>query len=131
MNADKWLQHFNEQVVAAYDEQFAVVVLGEHRLECQVASTHESRVRGLSEHTEMPRDGMLFIYNEDHSALFHRKTMAFDISIWFFDAEGNLVGWGWDDQVSHAASAPYRYVLETHSDFVFNDFKLEIASLSD
>lgn len=87
--------------------------IGEQDLTCVVASTHASRISGLSEYQELPKDGMIFIYDQDHTAKFQRRTMSgLDISIGFFDAEGNLVGSGWTGEEA-IAEAPYRYVVES------------------
>lgn len=117
MNADKWEKHFFQKVVAEYDGQIMEVMVGEQKLDLVVASTHESRVRGLSQHTEMPHDGMLFIYDSDHNAMFTAEAMnGLDVSIWFFDADGADAGSGWDLQSDTAkADGPYRYVVETYS----------------
>ena len=121
MNPSKWEDNFHQAVVANYDGEIINVSVGGHELECVVASKHTSRVRGLAEHTELPRDGMLFIYNGDHNATFSRAAMSFDISIWFFDAAGALVGQGWSGDHSVNPSVAYRYVLETHVDLLMDE----------
>lgn len=115
MHPDKWAKHFTETVNAGLDGQVAHVTVGETPLECIIASVQESRAQGLSDHAELPHDGMIFIYEGDHTAKFHRRSMSMDISIWFFDAQGNLVGSGWTDDEA-TASKPYRYVIETRPD---------------
>lgn len=115
MHPKKWDKNFYEAVTAGIDGRIVNLTIGETSLNCVIASVHSSRVRGLSEVSELPHDGMIFIYDRDHSAKFHRQGMSMDISIWFFDAQGNLVGSGWTGDVA-TASEPYRYVVETHPD---------------
>ncbi len=116
MNADKWLTHFTEQVNAGLDGETVSVFVGDTELECLIASTDETRTRGLSQHTELPSDGMIFIYDADHGAKFTRKDMAaLSVSIWFFNSDGELVGNGWAGDVAEARE-PYRYVIEANID---------------
>lgn len=130
MNPEKWQQNYVESIHAGLNGKFAKLSVGDIELECQIASVHETRVAGLSQHTDMPRDGMIFIYDHNHTAQFQRTSMSgLDISIWFFDEEGTCVGTGWTDDVA-TANEPYRYVLETHPDLEL-DGRLEIQHLAD
>ena len=115
MHPDAWNKHFVEHVNAGLDGLTINVSVGDTDFECVVASTDETRILGLSEHTELPEDGMIFIYDRDHSAKYQSRSMSMDVSIWFFDAEGSLVGHGWDDGIA-TADSPYRYVLEIERD---------------
>lgn len=116
MHPRAWAKHFDEHVTSGMDGLQVSVSVGDTPLTCVVASTHESRVRGLSNVTELPDDGMLFIYDGNHTAAYQSHSMAIDVSIWFFDAKGDLIGHGWNGDGVAAAEAPYRYVLETSAD---------------
>ncbi len=118
MNSEKWQRDYVDSVHAGLDGKIAKLAVGGTELECVIASVHNSRVKGLSQHTDMPGDGMIFIYDHNHTASFQRSSMSgLDISIWFFDAEGSCVGSGWNGDVA-TASSPYRYVVETYHDLV-------------
>jgi len=116
MHPDKWTSHFTQHVNAGLDGKSVNVSVGDTDLTCVIASTKKTREIGLSEHTQMPQDGMVFMYDADHSARYHNRTMSMAISIWFFDSEGALVGKGWNSDGTASADAPYRYVLETAPD---------------
>jgi uncharacterized membrane protein (UPF0127 family) len=132
MNSEKWSKHFNQMVHSGLDGKVVNLTIGDTSLECVIAAVHETRVRGLSEHAQLPLDGMIFIYDGDHTAKFQRQSMSMDISIWFYDAQGNLVGNGWTEGVA-TAGKPYRYVVETHADVILEGkLKLnELVEISD
>ena len=102
----------NHVALSQMDGQTMEIGVGTQTLDVVVASTMGSRIRGLSSYVELPHDGMIFIYAEDHSAHFTRDPMSFDIAIWFFDSEGQMFDFDRGSPVV-TASAPYRYVLET------------------
>ncbi len=115
IDEEDWQQQMaalNHQAVSGMDGQIINISVGSTVLEVEVASTPASYRRGLGDRTELPADGMLFVYAEDHDARFSRDPMSFDIVIWFFDAEGRLFDFDRTSSIIKAAS-PYRYVLET------------------
>jgi uncharacterized membrane protein (UPF0127 family) len=127
VHPEKWSKQFTETINAGLDGKTVELTVGDISLECMIASVHETRLRGLSEHAQLPLDGMIFIYEGDHTAKFQSLSMSIDVSIWFFDAQGDLVGNGWTEGVA-SAEGPYRYVVETHPDLEL-DGKLVLSGL--
>ena len=115
MNSDKWEKNFFQQVTTPLSGRSVSVFVGDTVMECVIAADYNSRIEGLSGHQELPGDGMIFMYENDHKAKFQRSTMSgLDVSIWFFDYAGHLVDAGWEGDVA-TSSKPYRYVVETHA----------------
>lgn len=72
----------------------ADVTIGEESLAVAVAETTSQRRQGLQGVDDLPRgvDGMLFVFETPRTASFHMRTVTFDLDIWWFDAQGVLVG---------------------------------------
>jgi uncharacterized membrane protein (UPF0127 family) len=59
-----------------------------------VAETSAQRRQGLQGVSELPVgvDGMLFVFDVAREASFHMRTVGLDLDIWWFDANGSLLG---------------------------------------
>jgi uncharacterized membrane protein (UPF0127 family) len=59
-----------------------------------VADTGDEQSQGLQGEEALPSgiDGMLFVYDEPRVATFHMRTVGFPLDIWWFDADGELLG---------------------------------------
>jgi uncharacterized membrane protein (UPF0127 family) len=70
------------------------VLVGDQSLVVAVADTPAQRSQGLQGMAELPdgMDGMLFVFEAAREASFHMRTVGLDLDIWWFDAEGSLVG---------------------------------------
>jgi len=70
------------------------VSVGGETLAVAVADTPEKRARGLMEVEELPNwlDGMLFVFERSKSASFHMLNTPMPLDIWWFDANGTLIG---------------------------------------
>jgi uncharacterized membrane protein (UPF0127 family) len=124
MHPEVWEKGMDEFMSLALDSSRVNVRIGDNEFTCLVASSLVSRLTGLSEFESLPEDGMLFIYQNNNIAPFSRAEMNFDISIWFFDEDGDLVSTGWEADVA-VSTLPYRYVLELAPDTQLQG-KLEI-----
>jgi uncharacterized membrane protein (UPF0127 family) len=116
MNTEKWEKEMTALVFAAVDGKEIRVSVGGQTLLVEVASTRQSRERGLSDREEIPAQGMLFMYAADHNGKFHRVSMGFDIGIRFYDASGEQVFEDLTPSDIVECPVPYRYVLETAID---------------
>lgn len=126
MNPKKWENEI-DKVIASLDKRTLKIRVGEEDLEVVAATTEASRSRGLNGLVSLPKDGMIFIYQEDTSKPYSRADMQFDIAIHFFDADGKLVHSDLDSEIVQADNW-YRYVLETSEELTG---QLEIVSISD
>lgn len=117
MHPDAWEKQMFEILTAAMDGSILDIEVGDTELKVVAAASQESHIAGLSQHEELPNDGMLFMYHEDHDSPFTRKDMNFDIDIRFFDKDGELVACNaYDPEFTLTVAEPggsYRYVLET------------------
>lgn len=68
--------------------------IGEVGLTVWVADTPEERARGLSGVERLPDDidGMLFVFEEPTIRTFHMLETVIPLDIWWFDADGILLG---------------------------------------
>lgn len=59
-----------------------------------IADTPALRSQGFQGADRLPGslDGMLFVFESPRTAWFHMRTVGFDLDIWWFDAEGQLIG---------------------------------------
>ncbi|HXV70477.1 MAG TPA: DUF192 domain-containing protein [Acidimicrobiia bacterium] len=97
------------------------VAVGEETLSVAVASTALQRSRGLSGVDELPRglDGMLFTWSEPSSTSFHMRDVGLPLDVWFFDADGSLIGSARMETCldgtcsSYATPGPVMWALET------------------
>lgn len=92
----KWLFLF------LFSSLFAVELeLGKVIVDVEVASTQESRVKGLSGRTSLPDGtGMLFVFENAHLCSFWMKDTDVPLSIGFFDKDKTLLQW--TDMTPHA-----------------------------
>jgi len=66
--------------------------VGEERFTVWVARTPEQRERGLQYRTEMgPRQGMLFVFDEEQVLSFWMKNTPLPLSIAFLSVEGEIL----------------------------------------
>ena len=99
------------------------ITVGGETLTVAVADTPEKRARGLMEVEELPEslDGMLFVFEEPRPGAFHMLNTPMPLDIWWFDAEGLLIGSAamepcpLEPCVSYGSPAPVKWVLETPS----------------
>lgn len=80
----------------------------------EVAQDTLSRIHGLR-YVEAPKhDGMLFVYDEPVDVAFTMKDVEFDLDIWWFDKDFQLVGHATANAGDQQVDAPslYQYVLE-------------------
>ncbi|MFZ0014731.1 MAG: DUF192 domain-containing protein [Acidimicrobiia bacterium] len=68
--------------------------MGDAELTVAVADTGGERTQGLKGETALPAgiDGMLFVFEEPRVATFQMRTVGFPLDIWWFDADGALLG---------------------------------------
>ena len=99
-----------------------VTIAGE-MLVVAIADTSAARAQGLAGVDDLASglDGMLFVYQEPRDANFNMRNVRFDLDIWWFDAEGNLIGTSRMEEcldggcVSYPAPAPIGWALETRA----------------
>ena len=85
------------------------------------AATAEQRAQGLQGLDRLPPgvEGVLFTYPVSVDAIFHMRTVGFDLDIWWFDAAGVLVGSTVMEEcldggcVSYESPKPVMWALET------------------
>lgn len=102
----------------------AEVTVGDEMLFVALASTGSERSQGLSGLTELPEDidGMLFTWDEPTTTSFHMRDVGFPLDVWWFDADGNLLGSARmepcleDDCPSYSTPGPVVWALETPAD---------------
>lgn len=115
MHPDAWEKQMDGLMTSALDGHFVRITIGDSEdLWVEAAATQASRQSGLAERSELPYDGMIFVYPADHNAPFTRAEMTFPIDIYFFDHEGTMV---WADTGSGNArpESAYRFVVEVAS----------------
>jgi uncharacterized membrane protein (UPF0127 family) len=94
--------------------------VGEEPLTVLVASTPEQRAQGLRQVEDLEGyDGMLFAYDEPSSATYGMRDTLIPLDIWWFDAEGRLLG-STEMQpcvesncTSYGSPGPIKWALET------------------
>ncbi len=72
----------------------AGVEVGGETLTVAMAETPQQRSQGLRSVEELPEglDGMLFVFEEARPATFGMRDTLIPLDIWWFDANGRLVG---------------------------------------
>ncbi len=96
------------------------VVLDGHRFEVEVATTNQTRARGLMDRTELAADrGMLFVFARQMPQVFWMKNTLVALDILYFDKDRKLVSMQLDAPPCKAdpcptfpSYAPALYVLE-------------------
>ena len=100
------------------------VELGGARYQVELATTDESRTRGLMFRDEMPVDhGMLFLHDREELQAYWMKNTRIALDILYFDDERRLVSQQRDVPPCSAgdrcppypSSGPARYVLELNA----------------
>jgi uncharacterized membrane protein (UPF0127 family) len=90
--------------------------VGKHPIQAEVASTFESRARGLMYRKSLPTDrGMLFVFPDVGPQCMWMKNTYVPLSVAFIDERGvilNIADMKPQTEDSHCAAAPARYVLE-------------------
>ncbi len=103
------------------DRPTAVIDVGDSRLSVWVASDSSERRQGLRGVEELPAgiDGMLFSYSSPVSAVFTMEDTPMPLDIWWFDADGRLLGTTAmtpclvEPCVRYGSPGPIRWALET------------------
>lgn len=89
---------------------------GIHLVRAEVASTHESRMRGLMFRERLGQNqGMLFVFEQKSTQCFWMRNTLLPLTIAFIDDDGSIVNLA-DMQPlsedSHCSAKPIRYALE-------------------
>ena len=71
-----------------------VITVGDSELRVWVADDPEERAQGLRGIEPLPGgvDGMLFVFDAPTSPVFVMEDTLIPLDIWFFDADGGLIG---------------------------------------
>ncbi len=89
-----------------------------HTIKAEVASTVESRMRGLMHREKLGKqDGMLFVFDEVGYHSMWMKNTLIPLSIAFIDEQGriiNIMDMEPHAEILHSATGPARYALETN-----------------
>lgn len=89
---------------------------GMHRIEAQVAQSHQERQTGLMHRKEMPQhEGMLFVFEQPATQCFWMKNTLLPLTAAFVADDGtivNLADMKPQTLDSHCSARPVRYVLE-------------------
>jgi uncharacterized protein len=108
-------------VATAQDEpqmnlQRTTLQAGMHRIDAQVAQTHEQRQTGLMWRKEMPQhEGMLFVFEQPTNQCFWMKNTLLPLTAAFVADDGtivNLADMKPQTLDGHCSAKPVRYVLE-------------------
>lgn len=102
----------------------AHVSVGDRNLTVAVADDVGERRQGLQGVDALPTgiDGMLFVFDEPTSTSFHMRTVGLPLDVWWFDAEGRLIGSAQmetcpvEECVSYPTPGPISWALETPAD---------------
>ena len=105
---------------AAQDAQMnlprVTLTAGMHRIDAQVARTHEQRATGLMYRNEMPQhEGMLFVFEQPSKQCFWMMNTFLPLTAAFLADDGtvvNLADMRPQSTDSHCSEKPVRYVLE-------------------
>lgn len=94
------------------------LVIGDHRLQLEIAATPQARTEGLMFRRSMPADhGMLFVWErDDHQAMWMRNTYL-PLSVAFIDSAFRIVNIADMEPHTtrlHHSHGPVRYALEVH-----------------
>ena len=94
----------------------ALIDIGIHRIDAELAITPEERSRGLMQRTFMASGkGMLFVFPSDGSQCMWMKNTLIPLSVAFIDAKGkilNIEDMEPETEDTHCARSPARYALE-------------------
>lgn len=89
-----------------------------HSIKAEVASTVESRMRGLMHREKLGKhEGMLFVFDEVGYHSMWMKNTLIPLSVAFIDEKGriiNIANMEPHAEVLHSATAPARFALETN-----------------
>ena len=104
----------------------AEIEVGGNRLSVAVADTLGLRNQGLRGVDALPEtlDGMLFVFEPARSATFGMRDTLMPLDIWWFDADGDLIGSAQMEPcpaepcTSYRSPAEVRWALETPLDEV-------------
>lgn len=106
---------FNAGYVRLYDPMHGLSQEDPVELVVEVARDDVQRKAGLRWIEEPPLEGMLFVYDTDVKHPFTCREVEFDLDIFWFDGDGNLVGT--ETAEAHrktpiSVERDYRFVLE-------------------
>lgn len=89
---------------------------GMHKIDAQVAHTHEQRSKGLMWQRDLPaHEGMLFVFEQAATQCFWMKNTPSPLTAAFLADDGtiiNLADMTPLSEVSHCSARPVRFVLE-------------------
>ncbi len=96
----------------------APIIVGNHRIEVEIAANHKDRMRGLMHRESMPEDhGMLFLFADEEIRSFWMKNTPLPLSIAYADAGGRIVRIVDLEPFSEqprSSGRPAKYALEMH-----------------
>lgn len=131
MHVDAWEKEMDGLMTSALDGHRIRITIGDSGdLWMEAAVTPESKEKGLAARSELPHDGMIFIYHKDHTAPFTLAEMKFPIQLYFFDRAGSLVhaAGSVDGNLIVHSPVPYRFVVEV-SDTIILDGDLALHEI--
>lgn len=103
---------------AAVASEMPVVELsaGVHRIQAEVAHTHQARTKGLMYRRSMPSNqGMMFVWPQEGRHCMWMRNTYLPLSVAFIDDQGRIVNvsdMAPRSEDLHCAAQPVRYALE-------------------
>ncbi len=96
----------------------APIIVGNHRIEVEIAANPKDRTRGLMYRESMPEDhGMLFLFPKEAMRAFWMKNTPLPLSIAYADAGGRIVrilDLEPHSEQPRSSGRPAKYALEMH-----------------
>lgn len=106
-------------LAAAQSMPMMELTAGFHRIEAEVASTSQTRARGLMQRAEMPQQrGMLFVFTFDATHCMWMKNTLIPLAVAFMDGNGRIINIAEmkpHSEENHCAARPARYALEMNA----------------
>ena len=108
--AEEWSERMRA-ILSTHDVCFglALIKLGDVELITEVADRAEQWKMGLKPRPKMRHDGMLFSFNKPQTARFTMTDVNFDLDVYWFDSDMNMVG-----KSSAKAGAPFVETPQGH-----------------
>lgn len=132
MKAEKWSERMRA-LSLAHDVCFGfeLVRFGNHELIAEIAERPEQHTVGFKFRTAPRFDAMLFKYDTDMNVPFTMSDVAFDLDIFWFDANMDLIGRetraAYDDNPVFPPGS-FRYVLEVPAGVAIDGDKLILGN---
>lgn len=113
MEKNRWEQEMATLLGTAMDGRNVSVLIGETELNLVCAYSQKRKTDGLRAFSEMPQDGMIFVYSEPSSKAFDTSRMAFPVVVHWFDQQGKQLASVESDNGEVRCVSPYNYVIES------------------